>query len=58
MTPELMAIALIAGHCLADYPLQGDFLSKAKNRTAPFPASRGNRPLALTLSSTVHSWRC
>lgn len=33
----LMAIALVGGHCLADYPLQGDFLSKAKNRTAPIP---------------------
>jgi len=29
--------ALIVGHALADYPLQGDFLSKAKNRTAPIP---------------------
>jgi hypothetical protein len=37
MQNELMAIALIAGHALADYPLQGDFLSKAKNRTAPIP---------------------
>lgn len=37
MSPEMMAIALLAGHALADYPLQGDFLSKAKNRTAPIP---------------------
>lgn len=37
MTPELMMIALIAAHALADYPLQGDFLSKAKNRVAPIP---------------------
>lgn len=29
--------ALIVGHALADYPLQGDFLSKAKNRAAPIP---------------------
>ena len=28
---------LIAGHALADYPLQGDFLSKAKNHKAPIP---------------------
>jgi hypothetical protein len=27
--------ALIVGHAIADYPLQGDFLAKAKNRTAP-----------------------
>lgn len=37
MSPELLLIALIGGHFLADYPLQGDFLSKAKNRTAPIP---------------------
>jgi hypothetical protein len=37
MTPEMMAIALIGGHALCDYPLQGDFLSKAKNRHAPIP---------------------
>lgn len=28
-------LLLVVGHFLADYPLQGDFLSKAKNRTAP-----------------------
>lgn len=33
---ELFA-ALIVGHAVADYPLQGDFLAKAKNRTAPIP---------------------
>jgi hypothetical protein len=35
MTPALLAIALVGGHFIADYPLQGDFLAKAKNRTAP-----------------------
>lgn len=30
-------LAMVAAHALADYPLQGDFLSKAKNRTAPIP---------------------
>lgn len=29
--------ALVFLHALADYPLQGDFLAKAKNRTAPIP---------------------
>lgn len=29
--------ALVAGHALADYPLQGDFLARAKNRAAPIP---------------------
>lgn len=28
---------LIVGHALADYPLQGDFLARAKNHTAPIP---------------------
>jgi hypothetical protein len=31
----LMIFALLIGHTLADYPLQGDFLSRAKNRAAP-----------------------
>lgn len=30
-------LLLVFAHALADYPLQGDFLSKAKNRTAPLP---------------------
>lgn len=37
MTPIEMGLLLVVGHALADYPLQGDFLSKAKNRTAPIP---------------------
>lgn len=28
---------LLIGHAVADYPLQGDFLAKAKNETAPIP---------------------
>lgn len=28
---------LLVAHALADYPLQGDFLSKAKNEKAPIP---------------------
>ena len=37
MTPQLLFIALTAGHALCDYPLQGDFLARAKNRAAPIP---------------------
>lgn len=37
MAPELLAIALIAGHFLGDYPLQGEFLAAAKNRAHPVP---------------------
>jgi hypothetical protein len=29
--------ALIAAYALCDYPLQGDFLARAKNRAAPIP---------------------
>ena len=31
----MLAVLLVGAHSLADYPLQGDFLSKAKNRVAP-----------------------
>ena len=30
-------LTMIAAHAVCDYPLQGDFLAKAKNRTAPIP---------------------
>jgi hypothetical protein len=33
----MLLLLLLAAHALADYPLQGDFLSKAKNRLAPCP---------------------
>jgi hypothetical protein len=33
---ELLAL-LVFAHLLADYPLQGDFLAKAKNHEAPIP---------------------
>lgn len=32
-----MLFLLVVGHLIADYPLQGDFLSKAKNPTNPIP---------------------
>lgn len=37
LTTLEMFTLLIAAHALADYPLQGDFLSKAKNRANPIP---------------------
>lgn len=30
-------LMMIFAHLLCDYPLQGDFMAKAKNRLAPFP---------------------
>lgn len=32
-----LLILLFAGHALCDYPLQGDFLAKAKNHRSPSP---------------------
>ena len=32
-----MLAAMLVLHVIADYPLQGDFLSKAKNRAMPLP---------------------
>jgi hypothetical protein len=38
MTAALALLCLLLiGHCLCDYPLQGDFLARAKNHTAPIP---------------------
>mgnify|MGYP002402504291 CR=1 FL=1 len=32
-------LLLLAGHFVADYPLQGEFLAKAKNRKNPLPGT-------------------
>lgn len=37
MGPLELFGALMVAHVVCDYPLQGDFLAKAKNRTAPIP---------------------
>lgn len=45
---------LIAAHALADYPLQGDFLSRVKSRAAPIDgACPGIRRSALMPSFTA-----
>jgi hypothetical protein len=43
---------LIVGHALADYPLQGDFLARAKNCTAPIPGFPWWQ--ALTAHAIIH----
>lgn len=53
MGPELLLIALVAGHALCDYPLQGDFLARAKNRTAPIPGVPWWQ--ALTAHASIHA---
>lgn len=42
---EIFAL-LVVGHFLADYPLQGDFIAKGKNRTAPIPSIPWQHPMA------------
>lgn len=37
MDPLTLFGALLVGHAIADYPLQGDFLARAKNRANPIP---------------------
>lgn len=37
MNAFAMFAALIGAHAVCDYPLQGDFLAKAKNRKLPIP---------------------
>ena len=37
LTAIQMFLLMMFGHFLADYPLQGDFLSKAKNKYNPIP---------------------
>lgn len=52
MDAAMTMIALIGAHALADYPLQGDFLAKAKNRIAPIPGVPWWQ--ALTAHSAIH----
>jgi hypothetical protein len=37
VSPATVFCLLVFGHALADYPLQGDFLARGKNRNAPIP---------------------
>lgn len=43
---------MVFAHALADYPLQGDFLARGKNRTAPIPGIPWQHPLAA--HSVIH----
>lgn len=53
MSDALVLFALlVAGHVVADYPLQGDFLAKAKNRFAPIPGVPWYQ--ALAAHATIH----
>jgi hypothetical protein len=37
VSPATVFCLLVFAHALADYPLQGDFLARGKNRNAPIP---------------------
>ena len=37
MIPMTLLFWLMVGHVVCDYPLQGDFLARAKNHKAPIP---------------------
>lgn len=49
----MIALYLLGWHAIADYPLQGDFLAKAKNHTAPIPGI--DWWIALLNHSAIHA---
>jgi hypothetical protein len=62
MTPEIHAqmvfttlLALLAVHALADYPLQGDWLAKAKNHRLSLVPGETIWPMALASHSLIHA---
>jgi hypothetical protein len=52
MTAIQIFLLMLGGHALADYPLQGDFLAKAKNHLAPLPGVPWYH--ALAAHSVIH----
>lgn len=46
---------MLIGHALADYPLQGDWLSKAKNHTLPLVPGEAIWPSALICHAAIHA---
>ena len=53
--PLAVFAALFAGHALADYPLQGDWLSKAKNHKLDLVPGERIWPLALAGHAAIHA---
>lgn len=51
MILETFSLLMVA-HFIADYPLQGEFLAKGKNRTAPIPGVPWQHPL--TAHAVIH----
>lgn len=48
-------LALLAVHALADYPLQGDWLAKAKNHKLSLVPGETIWPMALASHSLIHA---
>ncbi|MFK5596500.1 DUF3307 domain-containing protein [Methylobacterium sp. HMF5984] len=46
---------MLVGHALADYPLQGDWLSKAKNQTLSLVPGEAIWPGALRSHAAIHA---
>lgn len=46
---------MLIGHALADYPLQGDWLSRAKNPTLALVPGEDIWPLALASHAAIHA---
>jgi hypothetical protein len=46
---------MLIGHAVADYPLQGDWLSKAKNPTLDLVPGQVIWPMALLSHSAIHA---
>lgn len=53
LSPSMMLVALLAGHALADYPLQGEFLAEGKNRHTVIGSRQW--PHLLTAHSMIHA---
>jgi hypothetical protein len=50
-----MLFWMLVGHAIADYPLQGDWLSKAKNHTLELVPGEAIWPLALSCHTLIHA---
>jgi hypothetical protein len=48
-----MIFAMLVGHAVCDYPLQGDFLARGKNHRAPLPGVPWQ--IILTAHALIHA---
>ncbi|MEY5098077.1 MAG: hypothetical protein RJA36_796 [Pseudomonadota bacterium] len=64
MEHAILFLSLLVAHAVCDYPLQGDFLAKAKNPAQPLPGVPW--PWAMGAHAAIHAgavagafaWRC